>query len=345
MQTVDVILDAMSGDLGAEPAVQAACQITQEQRIRIQLVGQRPVLETLVKQFRGNPDRLEIIHAPDVIGMEHDPHDILDTLKHSSLSVTIQRLSESPGSTLVTAGNTGALILGAKHFLKKIEGIQKAAFATIFPTQGRDHRSTFGILLDVGATTHCSPEELAQFATMGACYARVLFENPNPKVALLNIGTEPHKGSKTLQETFQLLTRRPGFEFVGNIEGHHLPEGKADVVVTEGLVGNIAVKTAEGLTTKFKEIGKQAFKKNLLWRLGLILLGSGLKKLRKLTDYKEYGGAPLLGFESLCIKAHGRSDAKALKNAIRIAAKASQEHFCLQIRKAILESPRGKGTA
>ena len=192
----------MSGDLGPEPAVQAACQLSLEQDIQMTLVGQQAVIDGYLKKFKHQPDRLDVIDAPDILTMEDSPKDVFEKRARSSLAVALQLLAKEPNSAFVTAGNTGALILGAKHHLNKIEGIKKSAFATIYPTKKNQSGRNFALILDVGATTHCTPEELRQFAKMGSCYARILFDVAQPKVGLLNIGAEAHKGGKNLQDTY-----------------------------------------------------------------------------------------------------------------------------------------------
>ncbi len=214
----------------------------------------------------------------------------------------------------------------------RIEGIERAALAAVYPTQQRaNNRDRFALLLDVGATVHCRPQDLLFFAYMGHAYASRISKVERPTFGLLNMGSEPTKGGETLVAAHALLRGEPRLNFIGNVEGNDIPLGKADVIVCEGLLGNVALKMAEGTGELFRNLGTWAFKQSLLWKLGLLLLSSGLRRLKDLTDYSEYGGAPLLGFTRPIIKAHGRSSAQAIGNAIKVAAKAARDGVCTDI--------------
>ena len=237
---------------------------------------------------------------------------------------------------LVSAGNTGAYVLSASRYVPRIVGVRKTAIAAVYPTQNAQKRDDhFSLLLDVGANVHCATEDMVQFALMGMIYASNIKGIPDPTIALLNIGKESYKGGDMLSRVYKILDGLPNVNFVGNIEGDDVMKGLADVVVTEGYVGNIVMKTIEGIAETLSHLGRYAFKHRFLWRLGLIALSSGIRTLKQLTDYSEYGGAPLLGFQNVVIKAHGRSKAKAITNAIKLAAKSYRDNICGKISNEI----------
>jgi glycerol-3-phosphate acyltransferase PlsX len=239
----------------------------------------------------------------------------------------------------VSAGNTGACILAcAKHF-RLIRGIRRAALASVYPRQ-REHpaQDRLALLLDVGATVRCEAEELVQFALMGSAYARRVSKVASPAVGLLNMGAEPMKGGETLTEAHRRLRERPGVNFVGNLEGNELVRGRADVIVCEGFVGNVALKLIEGVSEVLYDITSAAAERRLAWRLGLRLLSRGVERLRALTDYTQYGGSPILGFEHIFIKCHGRSEAHAIGNAVKVAAKAVRDRVPAEIADAVAAS-------
>ncbi|HVO29648.1 MAG TPA: phosphate acyltransferase PlsX, partial [bacterium] len=191
------------------------------------------------------------------------------------------------------------------------------------------------LILDVGATVRCTSEQLLQFAYMGHAYASRISKVPSPAIGLLNMGEEETKGDEVLTNAYKLLKEDPQLNFIGNVEGNDLPRGVADVIVTEGFTGNVVLKFAEGVSEVAKNLGDYAFKRKMLWRLGLIFLSSGLRQIKDLTDYREYGGAPFLGFTRIVIKAHGRSGAMAISNAIKVAAKAVRDGVPEEIRRSV----------
>jgi glycerol-3-phosphate acyltransferase PlsX len=227
---------------------------------------------------------------------------------------------------MVSAGNTGACVLAcAKHF-KMLRGIRRTALASVFPRKIDDPgQDPLALLLDVGATIRCEAEDLVQFGIMGAAYAKRISKVPRPRVGLVNMGTEAHKGGEVLAQAYERLTRIPELNFVGNLEGSDLTKGKADVIVCEGLLGNVILKLLEGISDLAVALASQAYHEKLRYRLGLAMLSSGIRQIRDLTDYEAYGGSPILGFENIFIKAHGRSTARAISNAVKVAAKAARD--------------------
>ena len=211
-----------------------------------------------------------------------------------------------------------------------IPGVSRAALAAVYPTELRRgaHDDPFSLILDVGATIEANADDLVAFALMGSAYARVISRNPRPRVALLSNGSEAGKGPKEVVEAHELLVRSTELNFIGNVEGLDIPRGVADVIVCSGFVGNVAIKMLEGVAQTVMSLARYAYKEKLLWRAALAMLNSGVQRLKALTDWEQYGGAPLLGFNNLFIKAHGRSKARALSNAIRVAEKALANGLC-----------------
>jgi glycerol-3-phosphate acyltransferase PlsX len=236
---------------------------------------------------------------------------------------------------MVSAGNTGAAVLAcAKHF-RLLRGIRRAALASVYPRQReRPGQDRLALLLDVGATIRCEAAELVQFALMGNAYARRVSKVASPAIGLLNMGSEPMKGGEILVEAHRRLRQLPSINFVGNVEGNELVRGKADVIVCEGLLGNVTLKLIEGISEVLYGITSSAAERRLAWRLGLRLLSRGIERLRALTDYTQYGGSPILGFEHLFIKCHGRSTAHAIGNAVKVAAKAVRDQVPGEIADA-----------
>jgi phosphate acyltransferase len=248
---------------------------------------------------------------------------------------------------LVSAGNTGASVLACARHFRLIPGVRRAALAAVYPTEIRRgaKEDPFSLLLDVGATLDCSADDLVAFAVMGAAYAARISKNERPRVALLSNGTEAGKGPKEVAGAHQILLQHGGLNFIGNVEGVDIPRGTADVVVCSGYVGNVVLKMLEGVQATVLSLARYAYKKNLLWRVALIMLSGGIKRLKEVTDWQEYGGAPLLGFDKLFIKAHGRSGERAIANAIKVAAKAVHTGLVPEIEKSMAEVQRLAGGA
>jgi glycerol-3-phosphate acyltransferase PlsX len=255
----------------------------------------------------------------------------------ASINVACRILSEGEGDALVSAGNTGATIISCSKYLPKIDGIERGALAAIFPAMKNkptDPGKT--IMLDVGATISCTVSQLIQFAIMGVHYAKESFELEKPRLGLLNIGEEETKGHDVLVETYSLLKKLENCEFIGNVEGKDVLRGVADVIICEGMIGNIVLKALEGAAELGIETGKKIWKKSLMAKIGISLMARMLKKVKKRVDYSEYGGAPILGFQNLVIKSHGRSKAKAIKNALLMSEKTLKHNLVKNIRQDIL---------
>jgi glycerol-3-phosphate acyltransferase PlsX len=331
-----IALDAMGGDHAPGEIIRGAIRAADElDDIEITLIGDQ---ETIEKELRNTSSNLtfEIVHTDQWIEMDEDPKDAIKTKDKASVSIGAQMVNQGIVDGLVSAGNTGGTILAAAKHIPVIEGIERTALATVYPTAKFDPtKSGFALMLDVGATLQCSAKQLVHFAFMGNFYLSDVLGIDKPRIGLLNIGEEETKGGPVLKNTYQLLKKADELNFIGNIEGKDIPKGIADVVVTEGFIGNVVLKMLEGVAEVVKETGKYAFKKKLTWKLAMALLAPGLKKLRRRTDYSEYGGAPILGFKKLAIKAHGRSNAKAIANAIRVASESTRQNLCTRIEDSV----------
>lgn len=314
-----IIIDAMGGDNAPQAPVMGGIQANQEYGVSVILVGRG---EDILKVLEDNgitdlPAGVEIANATEVVEVSDNPATAFREKKDSSLTVGLNLLKKGDGDAFVSAGSTGALLGGATLLVKRIKGIRRAAMAPVIPT------GTGGaVLIDCGANVKCPPEYLLQFAFMGSYYAEQVLGRPNPKVGLLNIGTEPSKGSDLQVEVYPLL-KQAGEEgrinFVGNVEAREAVEGAVDVIVSDGYSGNIFLKTMEGTGLFLGREMKKMFKKNLLTKLAAVLVSGGLKDLKNLMDAGEVGGTALLGISKPVIKAHGSSDAFAIKNAVRQA--------------------------
>jgi len=336
-----IAVDAMGGDFAPEEVIKGLAGVPSDRDVYFILAGDRDRLEPLLDRYRLSVERCEIAHAPDVIGMDEPPREALDAKPDSSIAVAARILADGEADALLSAGNTGAVVLASRQYVPMIEGIERSALATIYPT-ANFKSSKFGhaFFLDAGATLHCDVRHLVHFALMGHFYSKDILGIENPRIGLLNVGSEPSKGGRILSTVHRLLSENSALNFIGNIEGKDILGGHADVVVCEGMVGNIVIKTLEGISESCMNLAKFAYKKRISFKLGLALLSSGIKKVKERTDYTEYGGAPILGFRRPCIKAHGRSNAKAITAAVNVAVTAITSRLCDKIRDSIAEFNR-----
>ena len=326
-----IAVDAMGGDHAPDEVVKGVAQVSLTTDIECLVVGDERRIQAVLEGVSYNPEHIAILHSADAIGMAEEPREAVKR-RDASLLVGVRAVAEGRADAMVSAGNTGACVLAcAKHF-RLLRGIRRAALASVYPRQ-REHagQDRFALLLDVGATIRCDVEELVQFAIMGNAYARRVSKVASPAIGLLNMGSEDMKGGEILVEAHRRLRQLPSINFVGNVEGNDLVRGKADVIVCEGLLGNVALKLIEGISEVLYDITSAAAERRLAWRLGLRLLSRGIERLRALTDYAQYGGSPILGFERLFIKCHGRSTAHAIGNAVKVAAKAVRDRVPAEI--------------
>ena len=318
-----IIVDAMGGDNAPVSNVQGAVQAIKELGVEIALVGRGNDIQKALVDMQADPDMpgLEIVHASEVVEMCDNPANAFREKKDSSLTVGLTRLKEGKGDAFVSAGSTGALLSAATLLTKRIKGIRRAALAPVVPTPKGGT-----VLIDAGATAECTPEYLLQFAFMGSYYAERVLGRPEPRVGLLNIGSEPSKGTPLQQEAHALL-KKAGDEgrihFTGNVEARDAMLGAVDVIVADGYSGNIFLKAVEGTGLFLNGKLKAMFKKNIFTKLAALMVNSGIKDLKKTMDSREVGGTPLMGISKPVVKAHGSSDGYAIKNAISQASKVA----------------------
>lgn len=297
------------------PEVDGAIQAARERLAHILLVGPSDVLTRELERRKARDLPIELVHASETVTMEDHAAKAFRRKRDSSIRVAARLVREGKADGMVSAGNTGAVMTTAKIVLGALEGVDRPALAQVFPTSKR----RAAVMLDVGANVDCKPVHLEQFAVMGEIYYRVIFGEDRPRVGLLSIGSEDHKGNELTREALTLLKRLP-MNFVGNVEGRDLYNGRVDVIVCDGFIGNVGLKISEGLVEAIASLLKESLSKTLSSKVGYVLSRKAFKEFKKRVDYSEYGGAPLLGVRGVCLIAHGGSNANAIKNAIRVAA-------------------------
>ena len=311
-----IAVDAMGGDQGPKVVIEGALAAVREYDISIVLVGKLDLIEgELDKHYvssnsYGDLANCEIVAADEVIEMHESPIEVLKRKRDSSIAVAIRLLKSGEADGVVSAGNTGAVLVAARKWLGTLKGIRRPAIATLFP-----NRKDVTVVIDAGANVDCKPQDFVEFAIMGQVYAEYILNKRHPNVGILSIGEERSKGNALTLEAYELL-QDASVNFIGNVEGRDVTSGSVDVVVCDGFVGNVLLKTSEGLAEMIVDSFKEEFKKNA------IAIESVLRRLKKRLDYSEYGGAPLLGTKGTCIIAHGSSSAYAIQNAVRVAAES-----------------------
>lgn len=308
-----IILDMMGSDKYPEPEIQAAVDAVKEIDDELILVGDTRLFEQKIKKLGGNDLPISFVHAPDVIEMTDKPVEGTRQKPNNSMAVGIRLIKEGRGQAFVTAGNTGAAMFNAIRTLGRIEGVQRPALSAIFPT-----KTGHCIVLDIGANVDCRPEFLFQFAILGSIYAEKVLGKKRPRVGLLSNGEEPGKGNQLIKEAFPLI-EKSGVNFIGNVEGKELFAGEADVVVTDGFVGNVLVKSSEAVAKLITEILKQELMSSFITKIGALMAKPAFNKIKKLVDPSEVGAAPLLGIDGLVFIGHGRSDSHAIVSALKLA--------------------------
>jgi glycerol-3-phosphate acyltransferase PlsX len=324
-QLVTIAFDVMGSDHGPEEVIRGAAQLSLEApHIHAILVGDRALIDQALARTRHHAERVSVHHAADFVAMDEKPGEALARKPDASVSIAAGLVAGGDADAMVSAGNTGAGVLACSRHFKLLPGIRRAALAAVYPTQQLhgDKEDPFSLILDVGATVEATAEDLVAFAVMGAAYAKVISKNPNPTVALLSNGTEAQKGPARVVEAHGKLQEVAGLRFIGNVEGIDIPKGTADVIACDGFVGNVCLKMLEGIHETVVQLAQYAYKSKLRWRAGLAMLSSGIRRIKDVTDWEQYGGAPVLGFDRVFIKAHGRSRAQAITNAGKVAAKA-----------------------
>ena len=332
-----IILDAMGGDHAPEAPVLGAFEAAKLYGAQITLVGRgEAILEVMRKHNVADlPNGIEIAHADDVVDMHDDPGKVIHKRKNSSMVVGLKMLADGQGDAFVSAGSTGALLSGATLLVKRVKGIRRAAMGPAMPNKAGGKT----IILDCGANAECTPEFLLQFGIVGYLYAKKNFGLENPKVGLLNIGTEDSKGTPLQKEAYALLTKAHEqgiINFVGNVEARDVPLGAVDVVVCDGFAGNVLLKSIEGTAMFMGSLMKhKIFKRSFLSKIGYLFCKPGVDEVMGMLDYRTIGGTPFLGIRKPVIKAHGSSDALAFRNAIRQAMEAANSDIAAELEQAL----------
>lgn len=308
-----VIVDAFGGDNAPLEVIKGCARAVSELGVNVVLTGSRNKIEKCAAENGISLSGIEIEHTDDVFDIHEEPKEIIKSGSNSSMALGLRLLSEGKGDAFVSAGSTGALVMGATFIVKRIKGIKRVAPSPVMPADNGSF-----VLVDAGANTECRPEMLVQFAVMGSAYMEKVMGVKDPRVGLLNIGSEETKGRELEIAAYKLL-EESGLNFVGNIEARDMPKGEVQVVVTDGFTGNIALKLYEGMGSFFSKKLKWIF--SGLGKIGAIVSLGKIKELRRQMDYKEVGGSALLGVKKPVIKAHGSSDATAFFNAVRQAKK------------------------
>jgi glycerol-3-phosphate acyltransferase PlsX len=327
MSGMRIALDAMGGDHAPAVTVAGAVAAARRLGVGVALVGARPAIEAELAKHQTAGLDLTIVEASETIGMDEHPAQAVRRKPNNSISVATRLVKEGQAAAVVSAGNSGAMMAAALFVLGRIKGIDRPAIATVFPCTGGQV-----LLIDVGAITDPDPANLVQFAQMGDIYLRAVFGVARPRIGLLSNGEEPTKGSKLVQEAHALLRQQPGLNFIGNVEGKDVPAGLADVVVCDGFAGNVLIKTAEGVATYIRQVLREEVTRTPWHTLLALGLRGAFRRVGARLDYAEFGGAPLLGVEGVVIIAHGRSNARAIENAVRVARQAAEQGTVAAIR-------------
>lgn len=341
-----IILDAMGGDNAPEAPVLGAIEAAKATGTQITLVGRgEEILSVMRKNGIENlPEGMEIANAEDVVDMHDDPGSVIHKRKNSSMIIGLRMLADGQGDAFISAGSTGALLTGATLIVKRVRGIRRAAMGPAMPNK----KGGKTVICDCGANAECTPEFLLQFGLVGALFARKSFGIANPKVGLLNIGTEDSKGTDLQREAYALLKdagEQGLINFVGNVEARDVPMGEVDVVVCDGFSGNVMIKSIEGTAAFMGSLMSKMFKKNVLSKLAAALVMKDIKAFKKLLDYREIGGTQFLGIKKPVIKAHGSSDALAFRNAVYQAVEAAKADFSAELEQGLKQLAAAKEKA
>ena len=326
-----IAIDAMGGDDAPGSTIDGALVAARHHQIGLLLVGDSALIERELSRHpaAGSLD-VEILHTPDRIVMSERASAALRRTPRASIRLAAEAVRDGRAAALFSAGHTGATVMAAVGTFGRLTGVDRPALATLIPT-----RQDPAVLLDSGASVECRPQHLLQFALMGAAYARIALRCEAPRVGLLSVGEEEGKGNELTREAHQLLKQAP-VNFVGNLEGRHVFAGDADVIVCDGFTGNVTLKTSEGLVEMIEALLHAELTSTFGTRVGYLLSGQAYRRFRKRVDYSEYGGAPLLGIDNICIVGHGRSSPKAVSNAVTMAVRAVRERLIERLAAATI---------
>jgi glycerol-3-phosphate acyltransferase PlsX len=326
-----IAVDAMGGDFAPQCAVEGAVSAAVEDGAEVLLVGDRVRIEAELTRLGKRPKRIEIVHAEEVVGMDEPAITPIRKKRRSSIRICAELVKEGRAQAMVTAGNTGAAMISAKMVIGTVAGVDRPALAAVLPNaQGRT------VLLDVGANVGTKANHLREFAVMGHFYAQEVIGTPSPRVGLMSIGEEEGKGTDLTREVFKVL-KNTGLNFVGNVEGRDVFNGSVDVIVCDGFVGNVILKSAEAVAEMVGKMLREEIERGVRTKVGYLFAKPAFDAFRKRTDYSEFGAAPLLGVNGGCFIGHGRSNAHAIQNAIRRATEFSAARLDQKIRDKIAE--------
>jgi glycerol-3-phosphate acyltransferase PlsX len=331
-----IAVDAMGGDFAPQSAVEGAVRAATEDGASILLVGDKPRVEAELHRLHRDgraalPGRIEVVHAEEVVGMDEPAITPIRKKRRSSIRICAELVKQGRAQALVTAGNTGAAMIAAKMVIGTVAGVDRPALAAVLP-----NRNGRTVLLDVGANVDSKPVHLREFAVMGHFYAQEVIGTPSPRIGLMSIGEEEGKGTDLTREVFKVL-QNTGLNFIGNVEGRDVFNGSADVIVCDGFVGNVILKSAESLAELLGGMLREELKRTSLTKMGYLFSKSAFDAFRRRTDYTEYGAAPLLGVNGGCFIGHGRSNPRAVQSAIRRATEFSAAQLDRKIRDKIAE--------
>lgn len=327
-----IIVDAFGGDNAPEQILLGCAQARKELGVEILLTGDKARLEACAKELDITQDlaAMEILSCGQTLTMEDEPTSVIREKSDSSMAVGLRALAEGKGDAFASAGNSGALVVGATTIVKRVRGVKRVAFAPIMPKS-----EGFFMLIDGGANVDCRPEMLVQFGLMGSAYMKSVMGVENPRVGLANVGTEDHKGDQLRQETLALLRQCPGIRFVGNVEARDIPYDGADVIVADGFTGNMILKLYEGVAMALMDKIKGVFMGSMKGKLAAAMVYNDLKKMKKQLDYNEYGGAPIMGCAKPVFKIHGSAKASTVKSALKLTRDYAQSGIISQIGEAV----------
>lgn len=333
---MNIIIDAFGGDNAPLEIIKGSLDAKKELNIDITLVGNEEVIRKVSEENNLDITGVQIVHADSVISQNEAGTEVVKSKKDSSMAVGLKLLHDGKGDAFVSAGNSGAVCVGATLIVKRIKGIKRPGFAPVIPTLEGNM-----MLIDCGANVECKPNMLLQFAVMGSIYMEKVMGIKNPRVGLANVGTEPHKGGELQLKTYELLEKSK-LNFIGNIEGRDVPVGGCEVCVSDGFTGNLILKTYEGVAGALMSKIKGVFNKNLKTKLAAAMVYSDLKEMKKSIDYNEYGGAPIIGCAKPVFKAHGSANAKTFKSAIRLTKEYVENNVVEAISSALSEYEEGE---